>query len=381
MAFVEVGGVRQEINSPWGTPAGDNTSEWQMMAAENLAGNNQILWRNNTYNVLHRWSLDANWTWQSSSGADPFNTAAAWDLETSFQVDATKDGIIGAPPTPASLQYDWSTAAPLGDLPALLKARLNLSSPRPSEPTLSVTALRVDLRAPGISLTGTPRATDWSNGVRETLSQTTRQFISASNTAGLPVVAAINSSPFDLISQSQFQTVPTNLRGFVVSEGQLVSDTDSNADTFQSTVLFDTITGARIENITANNAPPSSSLKLATSGFGIVLNNGLATGDTTLQNARSGLGLSADGRYLTLVAVDRLPNASQPSGWQGATDFDMGQILRGFGAANGMLLDGGGSTQLAWWNGSLAQAELLSNPPFERYVGSSLGVIYQPPVD
>jgi hypothetical protein len=352
-----------------------------MMAAENLAGINQILWRNNTYNVLHRWSLDANWTWQSSSGADPFNTAAAWDLETSFQVDATKDDIIGAPPTPASLQYDWSTAAPLGDLPALLKARLNLSSPRPSEPTLSVTALRVDLRAPGISLTGTPRATDWSNGVRETLSQTTRQFISASNTAGLPVVAAINSSPFDLISQSQFQTVPTNLRGFVVSEGQLVSDTDSNADTFQSTVLFDTITGARIENITANNAPPSSSLKLATSGFGIVLNNGLATGDTTLQNARSGLGLSADGRHLTLVAVDRLPNASQPSGWQGATDFDMGQILRGFGAANGMLLDGGGSTQLAWWNGSLAQAELLSNPLFERYVGSSLGVIYQPPVD
>jgi hypothetical protein len=67
--------------------------------------------------------------------------------------------------------------------------------------------------------------------------------------------------PFDLISQYQFQTVPTHLRGFVVSEGQLVSDTDSN-----------------------------------------------------------------------------------------------------------------------WWNGSLAQAELLSNPLFERYVGSSLGVTYQPPI-
>jgi hypothetical protein len=56
----------------------------------------------------------------------------------------------------------------------------------------------------------------------------------------------------------------------------------------------------------------------------------------------------------------------------------MGQILRGFGADDGMLLDGGGSTQLAWWNGDLAQAELLSNPPSERYVGSSLGVTYQP---
>jgi hypothetical protein len=292
-------------------------------------------------------------------------------------VDATKDGIIGSPTTPANLQYDWSTATPLGGLPALLKASLNLTSPRPAEPTLSVTALRVDLWAPGISLTGTPQATNWSNGVSETISQTTRQFISASQSAGLPVVAAINAPPFDLISQYQFQAVPTNLRGFVVSEGQLVSDTDSNADTFKSTFLFDTLTGARIENITAINAPAFSSLKVATSGFGIVLDNGQVTGDTTLQNARSALGLSADRRYLTLVAVDRLPNASQPSGWQGATDFDTGQILRGFGAAKGMLLDGGGSTQMAWWNGGLSQAELLSNPLFERYVGSSLGVTYQ----
>jgi exopolysaccharide biosynthesis protein len=286
--------------------------------------------------------------------------------------------MIGAPPT--NLQYDWSSAAPLGGVPALLEASLTLISPRPAEPTLSVTALRVDLWAPGISLTGTPRATDWSTGVRETISQTTRQFISASRSSGLPVVAAINAAPFDLISQYQFQAVPTNLRGFVVSEGQLVSDTDSNVDTFKSTFLFDSITGARIDTITASNAPDPSSLKVATSGFGIVLNNGQATGDTTLQNARSGLGLSDDRRYLTLVAVDRLVNASQPSGWQGATDFDMGQILRGFGAAKGMLLDGGGSTQLAWWNGSLAQAELLSNPLFERYVGSSLGVTYQQPV-
>ena len=62
---------------------------------------------------------------------------------------------------------------------------------------------------------------------------------------------------------------------------------------------------ARIENITANIAS--------------VRDNGQATGNTTLQNARSGPGLSADRRYLTLVAVDRLPNTSQPSGWQGAT--------------------------------------------------------------
>jgi exopolysaccharide biosynthesis protein len=253
------------------------------------------------------------------------------------------------------------------------------------------------LQDQAISLTSTGRTSGWTNNTIETSSQTTRQFISSARSNGQPVVAAINAAPFDLNTANQFQSVPTNIRGFAVSEGQLVSSTDYNGDTFKSTFLYDRITGARIENLAstlpsgitgslanqAYDAPASdvslaSTLKVATSGFGMVLNNGQVTGDTTLQNARSGLGLSADRRYLTLVAVDRQFNASQPSGWQGATDFDMGQILRGFGAANGMLLDGGGSTQLAWWNGSLAQAELLSNPLFERYVGSSLGVTYQP---
>jgi hypothetical protein len=68
-----------------------------MLAAETIAGSNQILWRNNNSSFLHTWSLDANWTWQSSSGADGFNTAKAWELETSFQVDGNRDGIIGPP--------------------------------------------------------------------------------------------------------------------------------------------------------------------------------------------------------------------------------------------------------------------------------------------
>jgi hypothetical protein len=98
MAFEEVAGARRQINVPSGVSVGSDSSEWQLVAAETLAGTNQILWRNNTYNVLHRWILDANWNWQSSVGFDGFNTTAAWDIETSFQVDATRDGFIGSPP-------------------------------------------------------------------------------------------------------------------------------------------------------------------------------------------------------------------------------------------------------------------------------------------
>jgi hypothetical protein len=94
----ENAGRRQEITAPWGIrTTGNDSNEWQMLAAEPIAGVHQILWRNNTANVLHLWSLDANWTWQSASGADGFNTPRAWELETSFQVDGSKDGIIGAP--------------------------------------------------------------------------------------------------------------------------------------------------------------------------------------------------------------------------------------------------------------------------------------------
>ena len=104
MAFVEVAGRRQEITAPWGiSKTGSDSSEWQMLAADTISGNNQILWRNNASNVLHLWSLDANWTMQSASGADGFNTPKDWKLETSFQVDATRVGIIGAPFTIGTL--------------------------------------------------------------------------------------------------------------------------------------------------------------------------------------------------------------------------------------------------------------------------------------
>jgi len=105
-AFVETGaGRRQEITAPWGVSAtGSDNNEWQMLAAEKIGDTNQVLWRNNSSNFLHTWSLDANWNLQSTSGADAFNTPKAWELETSFQVDGNHDGIIGTPYTTLEAQ-------------------------------------------------------------------------------------------------------------------------------------------------------------------------------------------------------------------------------------------------------------------------------------
>ncbi len=38
-----------------------------------------------------------NWSWISSGVTDGLSSPAAWNLESSFQVDANNDGIIGAP--------------------------------------------------------------------------------------------------------------------------------------------------------------------------------------------------------------------------------------------------------------------------------------------
>ncbi|MEB3259110.1 MAG: hypothetical protein VKP63_00605 [Cyanobacteriota bacterium] len=98
VAFAKVsGGPAVQITSPWGATVGSNTSPWQMLAADTVNGVNQILWRNNSANFLHTWSLDATWTWTSSGGTFALNEAPGWTLETSFQVDANNDGIIGAP--------------------------------------------------------------------------------------------------------------------------------------------------------------------------------------------------------------------------------------------------------------------------------------------
>ena len=303
----------------------------------------------------------------------------------------TNDDVL-IPPPPSAWTYNWANASPLGNISSILKASVALPSPRPGEQPLALTALRVDIRDTAIQLTSTGRRSDWANNTIETTTETSRQFISRSRSTGLPIVAAINTAPFDLNLANQFLSVPTNIRGFAVSDGQLVSSTDYNGDTFKSTFLYDPVTGARIENKASTLPAPAdvtypapaaevalaSTLKVATSGFGIVLNNGVVSGNQVLQNARSALGLTADGRYLTMLTVDRVPNPAQPNGWQGATDYDVGTILKGFGSTMGINVDGGGSTQLAWWNSTSNQAELLSNPLAERYVGASLGVLYQP---
>ena len=274
--------------------------------------------------------------------------------------------------------YDWSSASTLAGTPGLLKTSVQVNSPRGGEPAFSVTALRVDLQTPGLSLTSTGPIANWQADSRETLTQTTRDFITGNRLQATPVVAAINTSFFTMVDLSQ--SLPTNLLGLAISDNRLVSPTQAAYPYF----ALDSITGARLEK-NPSIAPDLNNTKVAFAGMsnGIVLWDSMLTWSAeqnTEQNARTALGLSSDNRYLVLMAVDRSLRNLSPSYW-GATLNDVGALLYGFGAYRGLNLDGGGSTQIAWWNSSSASAQLLNNPLFgiERPVGSSLGIVYQPP--
>jgi hypothetical protein len=276
--------------------------------------------------------------------------------------------------------YDWANAQLLGDTPGVLVATLTRDSFRPGEQPLRLTALRIDLSTPGLSLSSTGPISDWQADSRETLTQTTRDFVTSSRQDGVPVVAAINTAFFNLTNDSQ--AVPTNLLGFAVSGGELVSPSQAPYPYF----VQDPITGARLVR-EPTNAPDPSDVNVAFAGManGIVLWDGLVTGPAEpadpVLNARSGLGLSRDNRFLTLLTVDRsLRSFSGPTFW-GAGIRDVGTLLSGFGSYSGMNLDGGGSTAMAWWNPTSQSTQLLNAPLFglERHVGSNLGIVYQQP--
>jgi len=92
--------------------------ELEILAAENLSGQNQILWKNPAENYLQVWSFNTKWQWTTSGPTINLASPEALTLETAFGVDANGDGQIGNPPSPGEVTIganlssivDWSTA-------------------------------------------------------------------------------------------------------------------------------------------------------------------------------------------------------------------------------------------------------------------------------
>lgn len=246
-----------------------------------------------------------------------------------------------------AIPFDWSLAQELA--PGIRLHQDSLQVPRP----VRRHAVRIDLRQPGLKLTTTDRALNWEKDLRETRRQTVRNFIRSERQASRPVILAFNADAFSPWPAPYDQETETNLQGLAVCRGQVVSPPADSPSFILSK------SGEASIGIT-NLSMPTEQIEIAVSGFAHCLKDGIVQPSGSDLHPRTGLGLSADRRWLFVLVIDGRRYSSK-----GATTAELGQWLLELGAHDGINMDGGGSSTLAWWNSNASdvdKAEVLNRP-------------------
>lgn len=135
--------------------------------------------------------------------------------------------------------------------------------------------------------------------------------------------------------------------------------------------------------------------RYAVSGNAVLLTDGKAPVHPrdTVRHPRSAVGVSADGKTLILFALDGRQATAEESVYgrahsRGATLAELGEMMREFGAAHAVNLDGGGSTSLVIKDPYTGVFTIANQPsdrnnlklpiPIERPVADVLGIRITP---
>lgn len=230
---------------------------------------------------------------------------------------------------------------------------------------------RIDLNAPGIGFTTTPHS-----GPLATIAQTTSQFLQSSGAQ-----VAINSNFFAPCCNAAPE--PKDLLGLSVSNGTVVSAPAFGSDDAAASLFLSSANQAAIQLPTTAGSLNLTNVYNAVSGNMIVI-AGVDTSSRTPTGAphdpfgldpRTGVGLSGDGRFLYLIAID----GREPGYSLGVTTSDEAALMLALGIYNGINLDGGGSSALVHSDGR-GGATLIDRPSggAERYDGNNIGVFADP---
>jgi hypothetical protein len=215
---------------------------------------------------------------------------------------------------------------------------IDICAGRIKNPRLKFWALRVDLSKKFDAITLTPPAPSGAPPLSsgKIYSTTVSGFAKANG-----CIAAINAGPFSPVN-SRIGEERTVI-GVFAADGSLIAPPYSGFDALVFYQNGKTAIVRQAELATDGRFP--NTVRDAAGGFHIVLWDGAvdkAVFSRAGRHPRSAAGLSADGRYLYLLAID--------GRWFdtiGATEAETGLLLRALGASNGLNLDGGGSTALA----------------------------------
>jgi exopolysaccharide biosynthesis protein len=184
-------------------------------------------------------------------------------------------------------------------------------------------------------------------------------------------VAAINTNPFNTSSANE--GIPLTVVGLTISNGVLISLPNEN---YASLVFYKS---GRPEILWQKDLTSLDEIEHAVGGFFVILQDGQFQNDVSdfrksVRHPRSAAGISADGRFLYLLAIDGRTASSV-----GATEKETAHILQIFGAHDAMIFDGGGSSALAlkYPDGKVRlvnNAVHMNIPGVERAVASCLGI-------
>lgn len=277
--------------------------------------------------------------------------------------------------------FDWSTAETIAL--GIQYTHQVVSEPRP----LHVHAMQVDVQNLRVHFHTTTRHDEWIGNLYETRRTTTRDFMRECRAGGMNMVVAINADAFEPWPAPYAERSLTDLRGLSVSDGELVSPPLEDGASFL--VYADRRVAIERTVRTVNG------IEDAISGFGIVLENGIASGSDERLAPRTGIGVSKDGRYVYFLVIDGRRHESH-----GATTPEVGKWLGHLGADDGVNLDGGGSATMVRhdpsapgdgvvllnspvgdgrdWLKSDAAIEREQYQPAERANGNNLGVYLTP---
>ena len=223
---------------------------------------------------------------------------------------------------------------------------------------LQVRAVRVNLREPTIDFLVTPRI---GNGTNAWGGRTTSEFL-----AEFKCQVALNGSIFDVFAKKRGD--PMRVEGLSLSRGDFYESTNR-----WDALLISTNRRAWI----ARSPSDAQGAYNGLSGFYALLINGKNNGGMKDRHPRSAVGISRNGRYLILMAID----GRQPGYSESASTGETAEWIRKLGAYNALNLDGGGSTALVIEGpdgAPLALNRPCGPPPgTERRVANHLGVFAQ----
>lgn len=248
--------------------------------------------------------------------------------------------------------------------PGVTYLRKDLASPRP----IVVHVFAIDLQSQKLEFLVTPSA----NNTDVLCTRTTSHFLEE-----FKLHAAINGGYFGYLDASYNPSKlcpnggdPVRISDYAASRGKIYS----NKKTAQPVIHI-----GKKNQVSIN--PKKPAVFNAVSGDRLVVVDGQVVKNLAAQvpNPRTALGLSKNGRWLTLMVVD----GRQTGYSEGVTFPELAELLLSYGVYTGANMDGGGSSTMVM-RGFDGKARVLNSPiemnqpGKERPVGNHLGLFIKP---